>query len=188
MKLFVRLTSSLLAFFSVLANAPASDVLTYRNDNARSGLFSTETALTPANVKGLKLLFQNLVDGAVYAHMLCVSNQLVFTNGVSQGNHDLVIAATENGSVYAFDATTGTTYWKVSVLTPGHTAVSANDPNVLSKAIKPRLSITATPVIDRNVGSNGRIFVLAMETDGLGHYDYKLHALDLATGQDALTP
>jgi outer membrane protein assembly factor BamB len=188
MKISIRLASSLLAFFSVLVNAPASDVLTYRNDNARSGLFSTETALTPANVKGLKLLFQNKVDGAVYAQPLCVSNQLVFKGGVSQGLHDLLIVATENGSVYAFDAVTGTTYWNVSVLTPGDTAVSANDPNVLSKAIKPRLSITATPVIDRNAGSNGRIFVLAMETDGLGHYDYKLHALDLATGQDALTP
>jgi hypothetical protein len=27
-----------------------------------------------------------------------------------------------------------------------------------------------------------------METDGLGDYNYKLHALDLATGKDALTP
>jgi hypothetical protein len=27
-----------------------------------------------------------------------------------------------------------------------------------------------------------------METDGNQHYDYQLHALDLATGQDALTP
>jgi hypothetical protein len=27
-----------------------------------------------------------------------------------------------------------------------------------------------------------------VETDGQGHYDYQLHALDLATGQDALTP
>jgi outer membrane protein assembly factor BamB len=149
---------------------------------------STETALTPANVTGLKLLFQNKVDGAVYAQPLCVSNQLVFKGGVSQGSHDLLIAATENGSVYAFDAVTGITYWKVSVLTPGDKAVSSSDPNVLSKAIRPRLSITATPVIDRSAGSNGRIFVLAMETDGLGHYDYKLHALDLATGQNALTP
>jgi len=188
MKPFLSFASLGFACLYGLATASASDVLTNRYDNARSGLVSTETALTPANVKGLKLLFQKKVDGAVYAQPLCVSNQLVFKGGVSQGLHDLLIVATENGSVYAFDAVTGTTYWKVSVLTPGDTAVSANDPHVLSKAIKPRLSITATPVIDRNAGSNGRIFVLAMETDGLGHYDYKLHALDLATGQDALTP
>ena len=184
MKSSLCLASFGLAFLSGVA----SDVLTYRNDNARSGLVSNETALTPANVSGLKLLFQNRVDGAVYAQPLCVSNQLVFKGGLSQGFHDLLIVATENGSVYAFDAVTGTTYWKVSVLTPGDTAVSSSDPNILSKAIRPILSITATPVIDRNAGSNGEIFVLAMETDGLMHYDYKLHALDLATGQDALTP
>ena len=184
-------------FFSLVAlvltclrqPAIASDVLTNRNDNARTGLVSDETVLSPASLRtsGLKLLFQNRVDGAVYAQPLCVSNQLVFTNGVSQGNHDLVIAATENGSVYAFDATTGTTYWHVSVLTPGDTAVTASDPNILSKAIRPRISITATPVIDRNAAPHGQIFVVAMETDGHGNYDYKLHALDLATGQDALT-
>ncbi len=184
MKVSVRLASSLLAFFFILANAPA-DVLTNRNDNARTGLASNETILTPASVQaGLKMLFQTSVDGAVYAQPLCVSNQLVFKAGVSQGNHDLVIAATENGSVYALDASTGTTYWKVSVLTAGHTAVKSNDPNVLCKAISRKISITATPVIDRNAGANGEIFVVAMETDGVGHYDYMLHALDLATGSD----
>jgi outer membrane protein assembly factor BamB len=134
------------------------------------------------------MLFQSKVDGAVYAQPLCVSNQLVFKGGVSQGMHDIVIAATQNGSVYALDAATGKIYWKTSVLAPGNTAVSAGDPNVLAKSIRGKLSITATPVIDRNAGPQGRIFVVAMETDGLQHYDYKLHALDLATGADALTP
>ena len=134
------------------------------------------------------MLFQHPVDGAVYAQPLCVSNQLVYTGGVSQGSHDVTIIATENGSVYALDAVTGTAYWKVSVLTPGDTAVNSSDPNIHAAAIKPIISITATPVIARNAGPNGRIFVVALETDGHQHYDYKLHALDLATGQDALTP
>jgi outer membrane protein assembly factor BamB len=117
--------------FFLLANPLAADVLTNRNDNARSGLVSNETILTPASVQaGLKLLFQSAVDGAVYAEPLCVSNQLVYSGGVSQGNHDLVIAATENGSVYAFDATTGINYWKTSVLSAGRTAVTSSDPNV----------------------------------------------------------
>ncbi len=47
------------------------------------------------------------------------------------------------------------------------------------KVGEPIISITATPVIDRNAGSNGQIFVVALETGGLLHYDYKLHALDL---------
>jgi hypothetical protein len=96
MKLCIRLASSLLAFFFLLANALAADVLTNRNDNARSGLVSNETILTPASVQaGLKLLFQSPVDGAVSAEPLCVSNQLIYSGGVSQGNHDLVTAATE---------------------------------------------------------------------------------------------
>jgi outer membrane protein assembly factor BamB len=170
-----------------LSTTTTADVLTNRNDNARSGVVKDEVILTPANVAGLKMLFQNPVDGAVYAQPLCVSNQLVYKNGVPQGLRDLVIIATENGSVYAFDAVTGTTYWAVSVLTPGNTAVNSSDPNIKSAAIKPIVSITGTPVIDRNAGSNGQVFVVALETGG-GRYDYKLHALDLATGQQALAP
>src|SRR5260370_2499170 len=118
-----------------LATASASDVLTNRNDNARTGLVSDETALTPASVStGLKMLFQNRVDGAVYAQPLCVSNQLVYKGGVSQGLHDLVIIATENGSVYAFDAATGRTYWNVSVLTPLYTPSSASELTIHSTA------------------------------------------------------
>jgi hypothetical protein len=170
--------------------APAAeyDVLTNHNDGARTGLVSTETVLTPANVPGLKILFQNPVDGQVYAQPLAVSNQLVYTNGISQGRHDIVIVATEHDSVYAFDAETGTTYWQVSLLDPGDSPVQASDPKINCSDLVPEIGITATPVIDRAAGSNGRIFVVAMETDGKGNYNYKLHALDLAKGSDALTP
>jgi hypothetical protein len=34
-------------------------------------------------VPGLKILFQNPVDGQVYAQPLAVTNQLVYTNGIS---------------------------------------------------------------------------------------------------------
>src|SRR5258707_9486160 len=98
MKSSLALVSFVLAFLYGLATASASDVLTNRDDNARTGYVSDETALTPASVGiGLKMLFQNRVDGAVYAQPLCVSNQLVYKHGVSQGFHDLVIIATENG-------------------------------------------------------------------------------------------
>src|SRR5258708_37496751 len=107
MKSSLGLASFVLAFLYVSTTASASDVLTNRNDNARSGLVSDETALTPANVQGLKLLFQNRVDGAVYAQPLCVSNQLVFKGGVSQGSHDLLIVATEDRSADSVDAVIG---------------------------------------------------------------------------------
>src|ERR1700733_14310998 len=174
---------------SAVANSSAYDVLTNHNNPARTGLVTNEKTLKPSNVSGLQILFQNPVDGQVYAQPLCVANQLVFQNGVSAGKQSIVIAATENGSVYAFDAKTGSTYWQVSLLDQGWSPVQTSDPNLNGCVdITPELGITATPVIDRSAGPNGRIFIVMMETDGQGDYSYKLHALDLATGIDALTP
>ena len=158
---------------------------------ARTGLAAQETILTPANVSGLKILFQTSLDGNVYAQPLCVTNQAVFKNGVL-GKADVVFVATEHGSVYAIDAKTGATYWRVSLLDQGFSPIPVTDPKAKCAHIAPEESITATPVIDRNAGPHGQIFVVAMEvvysTTGIGNYNYKLHALDLATGKDALTP
>jgi PQQ-like domain len=171
-----------------ISGALAYQVLTNHNNVARTGLVSTETVLTPGNVSGLKILFQNTVDGQVYAQPLAVTSQLVYTNGVSQGKHNIVIVATENDTVYAFDAQTGKTYWQVSLRDPEDIPVSYTDLNTECTDLVPVIGITATPVIDRTAGANERIFVVAMETDGNGKYNYKLHALDLATGSDALPP
>jgi outer membrane protein assembly factor BamB len=177
-----------LAYFCGLSTGRSYDVLTNHNDVARTGLVTQETILTPANVSGLKILFQESLDGNVYAQPLCVANQVVFKNGVLVGTRNLVFVATEHGSVYAFDANTGENYWQVSLLDPGFSPIPVTDPNARCGHIVPEESITATPVIDRTAGPNGRIFVVAMETGGRGIYNYKLHALDLATGKDALTP
>jgi PQQ-like domain len=177
-----------LACLCALSTGRAYDVLTNHDDVARTGLVNSETILTPANVSGLKILFQKNVDGQVYAQPLCVENQVVFKNGVLVGNRDLVFVATEHGSVYGFDAHTGETYWQVSLLDPGYRPVLTTDPLATCGHIAPEESITATPVIDRTAGTHGQIFVAAMETDGKGNFNYKLHALDLAKGTDALTP
>ncbi len=95
----------------------SADVLTYHNDNARSGVDSSETILTPGNVNVStfgKLGFDT-VDGKVDAQPLYVA-------GVSipgQGTHNVLYVATENDSVYAFDADTGAKLWQVSMLGPG---------------------------------------------------------------------
>lgn len=49
------------------------------------------------------------VDGKVYASPLSFSD-----NG-----RTIVVAATEHGAVYAFDAATGATVWQTSLLQPG---------------------------------------------------------------------
>jgi outer membrane protein assembly factor BamB len=177
-----------LAYFCSLSTGLPYDVLTNHNDVARTGLVTQETRLTPASVSRLKIVFQASLDGNVYAQPLCVTQQRVFQNGVLIGKRPLVLVATEHGSVYAFDATTGQNYWQVSLLDQGYSPIPVTDPKAQCAHIAPEESITATPVIDRTAGANGQIFVLAMETDGLGDYNYKLHALDLATGKDALTP
>src|SRR5258708_3958574 len=152
MKPFLSFASLGFACLYGLATASASDVLTNHNNNARTGLVSDETVLTPANVAGLKILYQKPVDGQVYAQPLCVANQLVYKNGVSQGNHNVVIVATEHGSVYAFDAGTGALYWQVSLLDQGGSPLQLRDPNIPCPEPHPEMSINAPPVIDPRAG------------------------------------
>src|SRR5580692_9132404 len=87
-----------------ITSSLAYQVLTNHNNAARTGRVSGDTQLTPANVSGLKMLFQCAVDGQVYAQPLCVTNQLVYKNGISAGKQSIVVVASEHGSVYAVDA------------------------------------------------------------------------------------
>jgi outer membrane protein assembly factor BamB len=123
-------------------------------------------------------LFTVPVDGKVDAEPLYVTD-LKMPN---HGTHNVVVAATEHDTVYVFDANNGTVYWHVSLLKPGE---MPSDRRNCSQVI-PEIGITATPVIDRHIGPNGTIYLVAMSKDGNGHYYQRLHALDLATGAETL--
>ena len=160
----------------------SADVLTYHNDNARSGVDSSETILSPANVNAStfgKLGFDP-VDGKVDAQPLYVA-------GVSipgQGTHNVLYVATENDSVYAFDADTGAKLWQVSMLGPGEVP---SDP-VHGSQVTPEIGITATPVIDLNTDT---MYVVAMSKLVSGNtttYIQRIHALDITTGADKVAP
>jgi hypothetical protein len=165
----------------------ATDVLTYHNDNTRTGWNSQEATLTPLNVNADTFgLIRNLpVDGAVFAQPLYVSNAQVVTGGQFQGFHNLLIVVTEHDSVYAFDADSGVLYWRVSILGTGEVP---SDGLGCSDLLTEN-GITSTPVIDRAIGPYGTIYLLAMsKTPDNASYIERLHALALATGQDSLPP
>ena len=165
------------------APAQATDVLTYHNDNGRTGQNLNEEILSPANVNAShfgKLWVLN-VDGLVDAEPL-------YAAGVSiplKGLHNVVFVATEHDSVYAFDADSTNLFWHVSML--GTNEVTSDDRGC--SQVTPEIGVTATPVIDRQLGPNGTIFVVSMSkkvTNSTTTYFQRLHALDLATGTNLM--
>jgi Bacterial Ig-like domain (group 2)/PQQ enzyme repeat len=163
---------------TVTAAAVGTDVLTYHNDNARSGQNLNETILGLSNVNSAtfgKVGFFT-ADGKVDAQPLYLSNVVI----PGQGTHNVLYVATEHDSLYAFDASTGAVLWRVSLLGPRET--TSDDRGCFQVA--PEIGITATPVIDRTSGPNGAIYVVAMSKDGLGNYFQRLHALDVTTGAE----
>lgn len=154
-----------------------TDVTTYHDDVARTGANLTESVLTPANVNAASFGLLRLlsVDGKVDAQPLYLSHLVI-----AGAAHDVVFAATENDSVYAFDAQSGAALWRVSLLGPGE---APSDDRGCSQ-ISPEIGVTATPVIDRGAGPHGAIFVVGMSKDGSSNYHQRLHALDITTGAE----
>jgi hypothetical protein len=174
----ITATSVALPSYSVNATAnvinppPGSAmVTTYHNDDVRDGLNSSESTLSLSNVNSQQFgkLAALEVDGQIYAQPLYVPNLNI--GGVV---HNVVFVATENDTVYAFDADGLSTsaLWAQHLGTP----LQIND----QEGIKPLLGITATPVIDSTTGT---IYVV---TDGLenGHKVFRLHALDITSGHE----
>jgi outer membrane protein assembly factor BamB len=161
------------------APAGTTDVTTYKYDLNRSGLNPAESALTVANVASATfgLLRTLSVDGRVDAQPLYLS-QL----SVAGAAHNVVFAATEHDSVYAFDADTGAVLWHVSLLGAGESTSGAQG----CGQITPEIGITSTPVIDRSAGANGAIYLVAMSIDSKQAYHQRLHALDITTGAELL--
>jgi hypothetical protein len=174
------LVAFLFSWFFAGGGSPAfsQNVLTYHNNNARTGLNSSETILTPANVNSTSFgkLFVLSVDGLVDAEPLYLSAVPIPSNGT----HNLLIVATENDSVYAFDADTGSRLWQITTLKSGETP---SDDRGCSQ-VTPEIGITSTPVISRPTGSNGVIYTVAMSKDSSGNYYQRLHALDATTGNE----
>jgi len=155
-----------------------AQVTTSQYDSARTGANLNETTLTPASVNaaGFGKLFALRVDGDIYA-------QPLYLTGVEipgHGKHDVVFAATEHDSVYAFDAAgrPTTPLWRRSFLDPGGGITTVPAQAVQCPFIQPEIGITPTPVIDRHTGT---LYVLARTKEG-SRYVQRLHALAITSG------
>lgn len=176
-----------------LKPGPADAVLTARGDLTRLGWDQAEPALSPTAVVsghfGRRAAFP--VDGKIYAQPLYAPSVTI-----AGASHNVIIAATEHDTVYAFDAHAGSgsgsgtasgtsnPLWRTSLLMPGaRTFNAATDrvgKNRLCDSVVPEVGINSTPVID---WSTKTLYVMALDVEN-GSMTYRLHALDLLTGRD----
>jgi beta-lactam-binding protein with PASTA domain len=175
------ITLSLLAF--LVANPATTSaqvsVWTNHNDNARTGANLRETQLTTTTVSanGFGKLFSYNVDGMIFGQPLYLPSLQI----PGKGLHNVVLVATANDSVYAFDADTNTganavPLWQVNFTNPpGITPVPTGNPSVDGT-----LGIMGTPVIDE---ASGTMYLVARTLES-GKYLQRLHALDVTTGAE----
>jgi chitodextrinase len=166
---------------SVAATIGVTDltaVATYHNNISRDGTNPQEYALTASNVNSSSFgkLFACAVDGEVYAQPLWVANV-----AIGGGNHNVIFAATENDSVYAFDADASPCkqYWKTTFLGTGITPIQPGDTGEAGD-INTMIGITGTPVIDP---VSQTLYVVAKTKEPTG-YHQRLHALSLIAGTE----
>ncbi len=164
-----------------LAQAP---VLTHRNDNARTGQNLSETYLTPSVVNGTRFgqLFVQPLDGMAVAEPLYVPNLQI--NGAA---HNVVFIVTLHDGVYAFDAdsnegSNSAPLWYASLIHPPDvTTVPIAEQGCVGHNFT-EMGILGTPVID----PTSNTMYLVAKTKENGSYVFRLHALNIQTGQEAL--
>jgi hypothetical protein len=173
----------LIVLLGAASCACAQDVTTWHYDNARSGVQSHETLLTPANVTSAKFgkLFSFPVLGDLYAQPLYLSQYMMSDAKL----HNVLLVATAQDYVYAFDADGKNPsqgyLWRKLLVGAGETWLTGID-----GGIGPNVGIIATPVISR---SSGIIYVLSRSktTSGTIKYFQRLHALNIADGTEKLS-
>lgn len=172
----------------LLAQTPTPvPVLTWRYDPGHAGQNTSETALNPSNVNtnSFGKLFSLPVDSTVYAQPLYVPGIKMSDGQV----HNVLFVATENDSIYAFDADSNgganaNPIWHASLLTSnygagaGATAVPWQDNG--SPDVAPTVGITGTPAIDP---ATNTMFVVT-STKESGVYFSRLHAINIVTGTE----
>jgi hypothetical protein len=169
-------------------SATAQHIVTYHNDNARTGQNLNETLLTPANVNTSQFgkLFTHSVDGQVYAQPLYLANVPI----PGQGVHNVVYIATEHDGLYAFDADSNqglnaTPLWYRSFLDPANGVTSFPSSDAFGCGqITPEMGISGTPVIDTTTGTLYAVVTTKEVSGSTTNYVHRLHAVDVSTGNE----
>jgi len=159
------------------SNATPSDEVTFHNDILRSGWNPDEPYLTAQNVASAQFgVLETLsVDGVVLAQPLYLY-QYAFP---SQGKHNVLLVATENDTLYEFDADT------FQLINSRNFGIAQNSGDVGCPDIEPTYGITSTPVIDR---STDMIYLVAATEPSPGTFVATVHAVDIGTLADVRTP
>ncbi len=183
----VHLTTFLLLI--CISSFAQQNVLTQHNDLNRSGWNRNETRLNHNLLRSGKFgcVGTLAVDDEIYAQLLVAENVTIgkFTGSV-------LIAATVNNSVYAFDAKysyKAIPLWQVNLSPAGQRAPNIFDlqDNVYGapcggnyRDFSGRMGIVGTPVIDT---ATGTIYVATKTIDANGKFYAYINALDIKTGQ-----
>ncbi len=155
-------------------------VFTYHNDLSRDGVNAKEYALNTTTVKTgtFGKRFACTIDASAYAQPLWVANV-----SIGGANHNVIIAATQHNTVYAFDADASPcqTLWSKSLMASGETWVTSGDVN--SDDITPDIGIVGTPVIDP---ATQTIYLVSKSktTAASVAIHQRLHALSLIDGSE----
>jgi len=164
-------------------NPQSVSVLTQHNDNNRSGWNDNETALTTTNVNAQQFgeVFTLPVDDQVYAQPLVVGHALI-----GDSYHNVVLIATVNNTLYAYDGDNGTLYWQKNFTAPGmrppqHTDMTGAC-NGSYTDFSGNIGIVGTPVIDAGTGT---MYFVARSTTGTAFVQF-LHAVHIVDGNEIL--
>ncbi|MDE3183665.1 MAG: T9SS type A sorting domain-containing protein [Bacteroidota bacterium] len=166
-------------------------VIMNHNDLKRTGWNSNETILSTDNVSSGNFgkIFSRDVDDQIYAQPLVLSHI-----SIGGGTHNIVLVATVNNSVYAFDAddaSLSTPYWKVNLTynSANYRPVKNKDfPNACTflpqgySDFTGNIGIVGTPAVDL---STNTIYVVARSKSKTASvFVQYLHAIDVTTGTE----